>query len=204
VSGLQTKARLFSPQPGHYSNITRPNLQPTATQERNDQCGNRHYSCEFLMPETCSAYKKYNKIISGIWLVFILQLSQWCTDQQTSESNESFTNPTSTVELELLTLITENNAKMRDRWCDHKTWTADGWKYVIWSDESPFLLLRTPGRVGVWRTPKETYNPECLVPAAERGVGLVMIWAAMSCYSAGPIINLNGRIEITFFKHTTP
>ena len=49
---------LFSLQPGHYSNLTVPNLQPTANQERNDQCGNQHYSHELLMmgivvPETC-------------------------------------------------------------------------------------------------------------------------------------------------------
>jgi hypothetical protein len=61
----------FSLQPGHYSSLTAPNLQHTANQERNDQCGNQHYSRELLMTgivvrETCSAYKKYNKIISGI------------------------------------------------------------------------------------------------------------------------------------------
>jgi len=55
--------------------IPAPNLQPTANQERNDQCRNQHFSREFLMmgivmPETCLAYKKYNKIISGIYLVF--------------------------------------------------------------------------------------------------------------------------------------
>ena len=43
---------------GHYSNLTAPNLQPTANQERNDQCGNQHCSHELLMmgivvPETC-------------------------------------------------------------------------------------------------------------------------------------------------------
>ena len=57
--------------PGHYSSPTAPNLQPTANQERNDQCGNQHHSRELLMmdivmPETCWTYKKYNKIISGI------------------------------------------------------------------------------------------------------------------------------------------
>jgi len=36
--------------------------------------GNQHHSRELLMmdivmPETCCAYKKYNKIISGIYLV---------------------------------------------------------------------------------------------------------------------------------------
>jgi len=58
-------------QPGQYSSLTTPNLQPTANQERNEKCGNHHYSRELLMmgvvlPETCQAYKKYSKIISGI------------------------------------------------------------------------------------------------------------------------------------------
>jgi len=61
----------FSLQPGHYSILTAPNLQPTANQDRNDQFGNQRHSSELLvmgivMPETCWAYKKYNKIISGI------------------------------------------------------------------------------------------------------------------------------------------
>ena len=79
----------FSLQPGHYPSLPTPNLQPTANQVRNDQCGNQHYSRELQMmgivvPETCWAYKKCNKIRSGILLVFILQLSQWCMVQQTS------------------------------------------------------------------------------------------------------------------------
>ena len=45
-------------QPGHHSSLTAPNLQHTANQERNDQCGNQHHSRELLMmgivmPETC-------------------------------------------------------------------------------------------------------------------------------------------------------
>jgi len=49
VSGLK---------PGHYSSLTAPNLQHTANQERNDQCGNQHHCRELLvmgivMPETC-------------------------------------------------------------------------------------------------------------------------------------------------------
>ena len=36
-------------------------------------------------------------------------------------------------------LITEIDAKRRKRWCDdHKTWTSDDLKYVIWSDEVSF------------------------------------------------------------------
>jgi len=77
----------FSLQSRYYSSLTASNLQPTANQERNDQCGNHCYSRELpimgtVVPETCWVYKEYHKIISG--LVFILQLPQWRTVQQTS------------------------------------------------------------------------------------------------------------------------
>jgi hypothetical protein len=35
--------------------------------------------------------------------------------------------------------------------------------HVIWSDELSFTLFPMPGRVYIWRTPKEAYNLECLV-----------------------------------------
>jgi len=43
---------------GHHSSLTAHNFQHTANQERNDQCGNQHYSRELpmmgiVMPETC-------------------------------------------------------------------------------------------------------------------------------------------------------
>ena len=45
-------------QPGHLSSLSAPNFQPTANQQRDDQCGNQHYIRELLMmgivvPETC-------------------------------------------------------------------------------------------------------------------------------------------------------
>jgi hypothetical protein len=65
---------------------------------------------------------------------------------------------------------------------------------VIWSDVSPFTLFPTWGRVYVWRTPKEVYNPKYLVPTVKHGGGSVMVWAATSWYSVGFIITLHGRI----------
>jgi hypothetical protein len=38
----------------------------------------------------------------------------------------------------------------------------------------------------------EAYNRECLVPTVKHGGGSVIIWAAVSWYSAGPIVTLNG------------
>jgi hypothetical protein len=34
---------------------------------------------------------------------------------------------------------------------------------MIWSDKSSFTLFPTSGRVYVWETPKEAYNPERMV-----------------------------------------
>jgi hypothetical protein len=100
----------------------------------------------------------------------------------------SFTNPISMVELQLLNLWL-----LRCVCHDHKTWTL-GNACVIWSDELSFQLFPTSGWVYVWRTPKEAYNPEYLFPTVKHGGGSLMIWAAISSYSVGPIITLHCRI----------
>jgi hypothetical protein len=74
-------------------------------------------------------------------------------------------------------LITKSNAQMRKRSRhNHKTWTSDNWKRA--RDMS--TLFPTSGKVYVLRTPKETYNPECLVPTVKHGWGCVMVSAAIS------------------------
>jgi hypothetical protein len=67
---------------------------------------------------------------------------------------------------------------------------------MIWSGESSVTLFPTSGRVYVWRTHQETYNPECLVPTVKHGGDSVMVLAAKSWYSIlfCPIITLHGRI----------
>jgi transposase len=66
-------------------------------------------------------------------------------------------------------LITESNAQMRNGGVTtvkpgHQT---TGNARVAWPDESSFTLLPTSGRVYVWGTAKEVYNPECPVPAVK-------------------------------------
>jgi len=45
--------------------------------------------------------------------------------------------------------------------------------------------------------PEEPYNLECLVSTVKHGGGSVMIWVAISWYSADPIIILNGQITVS-------
>jgi hypothetical protein len=84
------------------------------------------------------------------------------------------------------------NAKRHRLYDDHKTRMSNDWTNVIWSDKLSFTLFPTSGCVYVWKTPKEAYNLECRVPTVKHGSGSIMIWAALSWYSAGPTITLNG------------
>jgi hypothetical protein len=67
---------------------------------------------------------------------------------------------------------------------------------VILSDESSFTLFLTSGRVYVWRTPKEAYNPECLISRVKQGGSDGLGSSIMVQYSVGPIIILHGRITV--------
>jgi hypothetical protein len=78
------------------------------------------------------------------------------------------------------------------KWChDRKNWASDNWKSVM-SDESYFTLFPASGRVYVRRTPKEAFSLECLVPTVKHG-GSVMVWGAISWYSAARVTTLHDR-----------
>jgi hypothetical protein len=51
---------------------------------------------------------------------------------------------------------------------------------VMWLGEPTFTLFPTYGRIYVWRTPKEAYNPEYLDPTVKNGRDSVMVWVAIS------------------------
>jgi hypothetical protein len=113
-------------------------------------------------------------------------------------SDMSFSNPTSTVGLQLPNLWL---LKVMLRFVNDGVWTIKpghqtiGNVRAICSDESSFTLFRKTGRIYkyVWRTPKAAYNPECLVWTRGRfcdsfGSNIVVQ------YSVGPIITLRFRI----------
>ncbi|GFX77101.1 transposable element Tcb1 transposase [Trichonephila clavipes] len=75
------------------------------------------------------------------------------------------------------------------------------WQQVIWSDESTFTLFQTTGRVYVWRTPKEAFAPECIVPTVKHGGGSLMVWGAISWCGLGPLVTLHGKVKAAHYVH---
>ncbi|GFW60768.1 transposable element Tcb1 transposase [Trichonephila clavipes] len=60
----------------------------------------------------------------------------------------------------------------------------------------PEILFKIrPEAFYVWRTPREAFNPECLLPTVKHRGGSIMVWGAISWHSLGPLFVLDGRIE---------
>ncbi|GFX96488.1 transposable element Tc1 transposase [Trichonephila clavipes] len=121
----------------------------------------------------------------------VAQKRKQSLSQITSEVNSHLRNPISarTVQRELHAsnlygrvgirkpLVTARHALQQRQWCrTHRQWTPQKWQQVIWSDESTFTQFQTTGRVYVWRTPKEAFAPECIVPTVKHGGGSLMVW----------------------------
>lgn len=68
------------------------------------------------------------------------------------------------------------------------------WNKVIWSDESKFNLFGSDGKVIVWRSPKEEFNPRCTVPTVKHGGGNVKCWGCFSSAGVGELIFIDGNM----------
>ncbi|GFW62472.1 transposable element Tcb1 transposase [Trichonephila clavipes] len=97
-------------------------------------------------------------------------------------------------------LVTARHALQRRQWCrTHRQWTLQQWQQVIWSYKSTFTLFQTTGRVYVWRTPKEAFAPECIVPTVKHGGGSLMVWGAISWRGLGPLVTLHGKVKAAHY-----
>jgi hypothetical protein len=108
-------------------------------------------------------FKKITQLLKHRWQqdwVFILK-----TLFPQKQSNANFTNPTSTVGLQLLNL---RLLKVMPRCInDGVTPITPGHQktlnvHVILSDETSFTQSPTSGRVYIWKTPKEAYSLDCM------------------------------------------
>ena len=80
--------------------------------------------------------------------------------------------------------LTEEQAKRRFEWAqEHRNWTLDDWKKVIWSDECS--VERGSGKQRVWcfRTAAQKWDKNMIEPVKTSQETKVMVWA--SCWYDG-------------------
>ncbi|CAF1479687.1 unnamed protein product [Didymodactylos carnosus] len=67
----------------------------------------------------------------------------------------------------------------------------DYWDTVVWSDESKFNLFGSDGKVMVWRSRKEEFDPKCTLPTVKYGGGSVMVWGCFTKKGVGKLYILD-------------
>ncbi|CAF3530152.1 unnamed protein product [Rotaria sp. Silwood1] len=76
----------------------------------------------------------------------------------------------------------------------HEDKDMEFWKTVLWSDESKFNLFGSDGKVMVWRSPKEEFNPACTVPTVKHGGGNVKVWGCFAWNGVGNLAFIDGNM----------
>lgn len=98
-------------------------------------------------------------------------------------------------------LLSPANIKKRFEWArKHRKWTLEDWQRVIFSDESPFTLFQSAGRVWVRRRAGEAFRPDCMNPTVKHGGGKIQVWGCFSYWSAGPLHRIKGLMNGAMYR----
>ena len=73
--------------------------------------------------------------------------------------------------------------------------TYDYWKHVLWLDESKFNLFESDGKIMVWRSTMEEYDPKRTVPTVKHNGGSIMVWACFSRSGVGNLCFIEGNMD---------
>ena len=74
------------------------------------------------------------------------------------------------------------------------------WDQVLWTDESKFNLFGSDGRIMVWRTSQEAFNPRCTVPIVKHGGGNVTCWDSFSSSGVENLVFIDGNMTREVYR----
>uniref|UniRef100_A0A087XEF9 Transposase Tc1-like domain-containing protein n=1 Tax=Poecilia formosa TaxID=48698 RepID=A0A087XEF9_POEFO len=93
-------------------------------------------------------------------------------------------------------LLRKGNKQKRLVWAkEHKEWTLDQWKSVLWSDESKFVIFGSNHRVFVRCRKHERMDSTCQVPTVKHGGGGVMVWGCFAGDTVGDLFKIGGILN---------
>ncbi|KJZ69977.1 hypothetical protein HIM_10622 [Hirsutella minnesotensis 3608] len=126
----------------------------------------RQYSLEQLSE---ALLKQYG------WSVSRMTLWRWLRQQ--GYSNVKLTTKPGLNERQRLT-------RLRFAW-EHRDWSLEQWKKVVWSDETSLVLGSVRGKRRIWRLPSEAYHSHN-IRTRWKGRKEFMFWACFSYDHKGP------------------
>lgn len=76
--------------------------------------------------------------------------------------------------------LTKAMREARLAWClEHRDWTLEDWKNVIWTDETSVILLHRRGGYRIWRTKEESFVRSA-IRERWKGESEFMFWGSFS------------------------
>jgi len=77
----------------------------------------------------------------------------------------------------------------------HQNWTVEGWKRVIWSDETKINRIGSDGKVYVWKKKGGPLTDREINGTLKFGGGSLMVWGCMGWNGVGMLAEVEGRMD---------
>lgn len=78
---------------------------------------------------------------------------------------------------------------------NHREWTIEMWRQVIWSDESKFMIFGSDGREYCWKRPSEPLKDCHIKPTVKFGGGSIMVWGCFTSQGVGNLCWIQGKMN---------
>ena len=102
------------------------------------------------------------------------------------------------IEKEKKPLLRDANIKKRFVWCkQHKDWTVDDWKRVIWTYETKINRFNSDGRQWAWIRPGEQLQNYHVKLTVKNGGGSIMLWSAITYAGIGWMCKIDRNMDKT-------
>lgn len=93
-------------------------------------------------------------------------------------------------------LLTEKHKQRRLAWAkEHRDWTVEEWRKVIWSDETAFLLVNGQGREYCFTKGGDVLEEDQVQPTKKYGGGKVMVWGCITYEGFGYSCRIDGNLD---------
>jgi len=92
--------------------------------------------------------------------------------------------------------LTLTHLRRRLRWAiEHRHWTVEDWKSVIWSDETKINRLCSDGLQYGWVERGSGLSDRIIQPTVEFGGSSIMVWGSMAWTGVGALVKIVGTMD---------
>ena len=97
-------------------------------------------------------------------------------------------------------LLTAGHRRGRlDQATAHQDWTVEGWKRVIWSDETKINRIGSDGKKWVWKKKGERLSDRLVEGTVKFGGGSLMFWGCFGWKGTGHSCRIEGKMDADLY-----